>query len=305
MRGFKQAHTIKRECSLLSGSHIVSSNEDITTVICARANKLLIFHLKPLTLSVCGLNRKRQKACSSWVLQASVSALREMKWYFWKCNQRLTRRAADCQVSALSATASGRCWHVESGGGGGGGKEGGFRGWLAAGCSAYLPLPLCSGKKIWDPVDARLAEGWKSIRETHVASQILLPTSYSCIPFALAVLTLWGVGVQPCPGGGWRVHAGCGSFWHLHSWAGRIASPDWNLSVDGIRWQLAKTKLWGAQACLCIQLCALCVCVCVYYQWYCAWPPEETSIHPLVKKGMVPLRRWKKKNKTLKIGVCI
>lgn len=118
-------------------------------------------------------------------------------------------------------------------------------------------------QKRWDPVDARLTEGWKSIRETHIASQIPLPNSYSCIPFALAVLTRWGVGVQPCLGGGWRVHAGCGSFWHLHSWAGRIASPDWNLSVDGIRWQPAQTKLGVAQACLRIQLCALCVCVCV------------------------------------------
>lgn len=72
------------------------------------------------------------------------------------------------------------------------------------------------------------------------------PTSYSCMQRVCAgfvlysVLTRWDVGVQSCPGGGWWVLEGCGSFWHLHSWAGRIASPDWNLSANGIHWHPQK-----------------------------------------------------------------
>lgn len=170
-------------------------------------------------------------------LYKPVSVVRETKWYFWKCNQRLTRGSPS--VCFFYATANGQRWHVE--------RQ--FRSWLAVG---FFSLSASLFVQTWhektrEPVNIDLQNDENPAGNSlYFTFCNTFPTSYSCTcrvcaGFVLySVLTRWDVGVQSCPGGGWWVLEGCGSFWHLHSWAGRIASPDWNLSANGIHWHPQK-----------------------------------------------------------------
>lgn len=85
-------------------------------------------------------------------LYKPVSVVRETKWYFWKCNQRLTRGSPS--VCFFYATANGQRWHVE--------RQ--FRSWLAVG---FFSLSASLFVQTWHEKNPtacqhRPTERWKS-----------------------------------------------------------------------------------------------------------------------------------------------